>query len=535
MAATGQVGPGGPVDLVAPQPGVDMLPVSLPSPCINLLVDKKPAEALVDHGAWITVAHPRYFKNLPELSSWRLKGLTRDTQQLRGPVELKLQIGGLPFSVMAFVADCDHDLVLGHNFIYPQDVRACPGKVEIEVHRGCDGKPLETPLRLPYRLMTSTGVRAAVVCQPVRVCHEIRKGPGEHVTLESKSLRIPYSHPGWDLTAATAKLAPLGAELLGAADGVGQHLVQQSSFADGAGAGHPHEACGKDSLSLAAKARHAAAAVPCAARWAAGRRGGKPTPGRNAVGGAPCPPRGAPARRESGPASEITSDNHEICLVSNVQAAPTFSARLGLQDVVSPLGASPSLSRGAEFFGHRAEIMPPERTQMQDTVLVGQGHCDPSAPSVQLLNVGQRATVIPKNAVVAELVLRPLSADLRVASGTANESTPRCADPPPGEWGPSSGSYPYTPDLVELPPRRVETQDAAAAARRGGQGPEGQASCDVTATATQIHPSPGFTAEDWLRGQTADRDISPILAAMQASVKPTLEQAVQMRCAGKKE
>ncbi|KAK3928978.1 Protein NYNRIN, partial [Frankliniella fusca] len=46
--------------------------------------------------------------------------------------------------------------------------------------------------------------------------------------------------------------------------------------------------------------------------------------------------------------------------------------------------------------------------------------------------------------------------------------------------------------------------------------------------ATQLGPAAGFDAAGWMRAQHADPDISPILAAVQAGVKPSLEQAVQM-------
>lgn len=51
---------------------------------------------------------------------------------------------------------------------------------------------------------------------------------------------------------------------------------------------------------------------------------------------------------------------------------------------------------------------------------------------------------------------------------------------------------------------------------------------DVEGRAFALAPPLDFAPDEWMAGQHADRDIAPILAAVQAGQKPSLEEAVMM-------
>ncbi|KAK3928922.1 Xaa-Pro dipeptidase [Frankliniella fusca] len=264
-------------------------------------------------------------------------------------------------------------------------------------------------------------------------------------------------------------------------------------------------------------------------------------------------------------------------VTGNEPAAPAAPSREGLH------------SWGTEHVVHRALVMPPERTRMQDTVLVATQLCDPASPTVRLLNVGQKDTVIPKGAVVAELVLRHLDDDAHtrladVLQGTLEKNSgvvEKAAD----QTG-TAGSYPYTPHLVKLSPRselpeseplpadlqavvdrcegigarekervaalvreysdcfslngemgncdwvyfEIDTQGHApvreARADDSGAGASGEK--DAGVCAVELRPAPGYDPSGWMRAQHADPDVCPILVAVQAGAKPSLEQAARM-------
>ncbi|KAK3913501.1 Retrovirus-related Pol polyprotein from transposon 412 [Frankliniella fusca] len=655
---------------------------------------------------------------------------------------------------MAFVGDVDQDVVLGHNFIYAHDLVPSPGDKKITIGRGSDGARLLNPVELPYQLMDTLSVRAAVIYQPVRICYQLRVEPGGLVTLENSSLRSPFSQPTSVLTAAVARPVPLRVACAAVTDADSCTPPKRVKLVDGVGGGQtclasrdpllfpvpPPAHCGGEVKETLQNLSAAAASVR-AARWTAGRRGKSPRPGRYVWKGMPTSARAARAEEQYGPYSladprtsppppnltsarqvEKTEDNplsskglftpvagrpfpadptaightagegrssggfSRMCADKATKrayhlkhCAPVSAAALGcteaggqwwrearvllsegpapgvgrgtlsnekrdhVSDRGSPCGphnegkpqatgnepAAPAAprreglhSRGTEHVVHRALVMPPERTRMQDTVLVATQLCDPASPTVRLLNVGQKDTVIPKGAVVAELVLRHLDDDAHtrladVLQGTLEKNSgvvEKAAD----QTG-TAGSYPYTPHLVKLPPRsklpeseplpadlqavvdrcegigarekervaalvreysdcfslngemgncdwvyfEIDTQghapvreapaDLAHAdalsrypmrpcgrdcskcnrveeldqrADDSGAGASGEK--DAGMCAVELHPAPGYDPSGWMRAQHADPEISPILAAVQAGVKPSLEQAVQM-------
>ncbi|KAK3922734.1 Protein NYNRIN [Frankliniella fusca] len=489
---------------------------------------------------------------------------------------------------MAFVGDVDQDVVLGHNFIYAHDLVPSPGDKKITIGRGSDGARLLNPVELPYQLMDTLSVRAAVIYQPVRICYQLRVEPGGLVTLENSSLRSPFSQPTSGLTAAVARPVPLRVACAAVTDADSCTPPKRVKLVDGVGGGQtclasrdpllfpvpPPAHCGGEVKETLQNLSAAAMSVR-AARWTAGRRGKSPRPGRYVWKGMPTSARAARAEEQYGPYSladprtsppppnltsarqvEKTEDNPlsskglftpvagrpfpadptaightagegrssggfpRMCADKATKrayhlkhCAPVSAAALGCtegggqwwrearvllsegpapgvgrgtlsnekRDHVSDRGfpcgphnegkpqatgnepAAPAAprreglhSRGTEHVVHRALVMPPERTRMQDTVLVATQLCDPASPTVRLLNVGQKDTVIPKGAVVAELVLRHLDDDAHtrladVLQGTLEKNSgvvEKAAD----QTG-TAGSYPYTPHLVKLPPR----------------------------------------------------------------------------------
>jgi len=71
--------------------------------------------------------------------------------------------------------------------------------------------------------------------------------------------------------------------------------------------------------------------------------------------------------------------------------------------------------------------------------------------------------------------------------------------------------------------KRVEQLDQQA--NDGDVHPDGDG---ANVFVTALESSPGFSPADWIQAQNADRDISPILAAIQAGRKPSLQEAVRM-------
>lgn len=136
-----------------------------------------------------TLVDKKYVSHIPGPSSWHLRGVNRGSQPLLGPMKVNLTIGGHPFLVMAFVADTDDELILGHNFIYPHDLCPNPGKKVIAINKGSDGAALKVPVTVPYTLKNSAGIRSAVIYQPVRACTELKVQAGEIMHLDQSTLR----------------------------------------------------------------------------------------------------------------------------------------------------------------------------------------------------------------------------------------------------------------------------------------------------------------------------------------------------------
>ncbi|KAE8739604.1 hypothetical protein FOCC_FOCC014903, partial [Frankliniella occidentalis] len=131
----------------------------------------------------ITVARARYVKTMPPVSTWKLKGVTRDVIPLHGPVRLDLTIKNHPFQVMSFMGDIDEDLILGHNWIFPHDVRPAPGEGTISIHKGSSGHVLEKPVRVRYKVSDSPDLSACKIYAAVRAAQAINLLPDHVVTL----------------------------------------------------------------------------------------------------------------------------------------------------------------------------------------------------------------------------------------------------------------------------------------------------------------------------------------------------------------
>ncbi|CAA3032836.1 hypothetical protein EPUL_005785 [Olea europaea subsp. europaea] len=277
---------------------------------MNLEVNGVKARALLDTGAMISVVSRQYLSETPPASSWQLRSVTRDAKPLYGPVKLDLLIGGHPFNVMAFQADVDEDLILGHNFTYPHDLRYIPGERRISVHRGSDGVSLPTPVTMPYQLRESPGLSAYVIYTPLRATEEFRMEPNEVRSLNGSSLRL--SRSAYATVASVASLPvvlgpkpnrPVGAPTAPGADCPPGKRASldfrreggQSCLADrnDSLSGDSSVTTGVEGEEPPAQQRDASrAAVSLAVRWAAGQRRVPPTPGRYAT---PVGPRSLPA------------------------------------------------------------------------------------------------------------------------------------------------------------------------------------------------------------------------------------------------
>ena len=187
--AAGTAEPAGPA---AVQSLNDTLPILVESPCVSLEANGLKADALLDHGANITVGNKRFFIEPLPSEGWRMSGATPGVVTLKGPVKISLTIAGKPFYVMAFQGDVDEDLILGHNFIYPHDLRPNPGDKVITIHRGSDGNQLTTPVTLPYTLKRSNRLGSYVIHAPLRLrlTSDVYLGANEQRQLHATSLRV---------------------------------------------------------------------------------------------------------------------------------------------------------------------------------------------------------------------------------------------------------------------------------------------------------------------------------------------------------
>ena len=171
------------------------LPLIVQSPCIEVGSNGHKTDALLDHGANVTVLKDKYIPNANELphSGWSMSGATPGVTTLRGPAEIVLYIDGKPYPVKAFAGDIPEEIILGHNFIYYYDLRPAPGRGVIEIYRAADGAHLVEPVTVPYRLKTVPAARAYKIHAPLKVMQDVYLQPGEVRELVNTSLRFSSS------------------------------------------------------------------------------------------------------------------------------------------------------------------------------------------------------------------------------------------------------------------------------------------------------------------------------------------------------